>query len=96
MDGFNYLNINVFYIKMGLLILLLVFCLCKYNNSVIWFLNRVCCDYVLDKFLILVLYCYEIYVGIFFFLVMFMMVYYFFMYLICLCVLVNGLYYDIV
>lgn len=82
MDGSNYPNINAFYTKTGSSILLLVFCLCKYNNSVTWFLNRACRDHVLDKLLILVLYCYEI--GIFFSLV------------ICLCFLANGFYYDIV
>lgn len=82
MDGSNYPNINAFYTKTGSSILLLVFCLCKYNNSVTWFLNRAYRYHVLNKLLILVLYRYEI--GIFFSLV------------ICLCFLANGFYYDIV
>lgn len=94
MDGSNYPNINAFYTKTGSSILLLVFCLCKYNNSVTWFLNRAYRYHVPNKLLILVLYRYEI--GILFSLVMFTMAYYFFMHLICLCALANGLYYDIV
>lgn len=82
MDGSNYPNINAFYTKTGSSILLLVFCLCKYNNSVTRFLNRAYRYHVLNKLLILVLYRYEI--GIFFSLV------------ICLCFLANGFYYDIV
>lgn len=94
MDGSNYPNINAFYTKTGSSILLLVFCLCKYNNRVTWFLNRAYRYHVLNKLLILVLYRYEI--GILFSLVMFTMAYYFFMHLICLCALANRFYYDIV
>lgn len=94
MDGSNYPNINAFYTKTGSSILLLVFCLCKYNNSVTWFLNRAYRYHVLKKLLILVLYRYEI--GILFSLVMFTMAYYFFMHLICHGALANGFYYDIV
>lgn len=94
MDGSNYPNINAFYTKTGSSILLLVFCLCKYNNRVTWFLNRAYRYHVLNKLLILVLYRYEI--GILFSLVMFTMAYYFFMHLICHGALANGFYYDIV
>lgn len=94
MDGSNYPNINDLNAETGSSILLLVFCLCKYNNSVTWFLNRAYRDHVLDKLLIPVLYRYEI--GILFSLVMFTMAYYFFKHLICLCALANRFYYDIV
>lgn len=57
MDGSNYPSINAFNSKTGSSVLLLL-CLCKYNNSITWLLKRTYCYHVLNKLLFLVLYRY--------------------------------------